>query len=138
MKRQIFLYTFFILIIGPASQAHEGHDHEGPISIPAPKGGIIKSLEGTSVEVVSRGKEIKMYLYDKETKPQSTSGFLVAAKVELPRTKKQEAITLTAKDTFYEATYDAKGLHRYTLLISIKDLKTGHDDKLSFTIEPKK
>lgn len=129
---------FFVLVVGQASQAHEGHDHEGTVSIPAPKGGVIKSLENSYIEVVSRGKHIKIYLYNKETKPQSTSGFRVSAKVELPRTKKQESVTLTAKDTFYEATYDAKGIHRYTLLISIKDPKTGHDDKLSFTIEPKK
>lgn len=117
--------------------AHEGHDHDAPKKILAPKGGVMKSLEETHVEVVSKGKNIQIFLYDYEMKAKPVTGFVVSAKAEMPRTKKQEEIVLTAKESSYEASYDAKGSHRYTLMLAIKDPKTGHDDKLNFTIEPK-
>lgn len=127
-----------ITLISPLSWAHEGHDHDGPPTIQAPKGGIIKSLELTHVEVVSKGNNIKIYLYDKNLKLKDLTGFIVSAKAEFPRTKKQEEINLTLKGTHYEASFDAKGAHRYTLMLGIKDPKTGHNDKLNYVIEPKK
>lgn len=118
--------------------AHEGHDHDSPRVALAPKGGVIKSLEQTSVEVVTKGKELFIYFYDHDMKPQTAADYVVKAKAELPRTKKQEQISLTPKDTWFEASFDAKGSHRYTLVLTIKDPKTGHDGQLKYTIEPKK
>ncbi|MBK9323508.1 MAG: hypothetical protein IPM97_11305 [Bdellovibrionaceae bacterium] len=138
MKRQPFLFMLLLLLVGPTSQAHEGHDHDGPAAIQAPKGGVIKSLKKSFIEVVSKGKNIKIYIYDSEIKPKSTSGFKLSAKAVLPRTKKQEPLVLTAQDTFYEASYDAKGLHRYTLELLVKDPESDGDNKLSFTIESKR
>jgi hypothetical protein len=132
------ILPLLIMFMSLNSHAHGGEDHDAPIKQKAPKGGIIKSLENTLVEVVSRGQDVKIYLYDKALKPKSVEGFLTSAVAEIPRTKKQEQMTLTPKDNFYEIIYDAKNLHRYTLILSIKDPSTGHDDKLKFTIEPKK
>ena len=118
--------------------AHEGHDHDAPTKVSAPKGGTIKQLENTYVEVVSKQKDIKVYLYDKELKPKKTTDFKITLKAEIPRTKKVEPITFTTTETLFEATYDAKNLHRYTLLIEIVDPATGHTDQLKFIIEPRK
>lgn len=142
MTKNIFLA---ILVIGfssftstEKSFAHGGEDHDTPMTMNAPKGGVVKALEKTNVEVVSKGKDIFIYLYDKAMKPKSVSGFVVSAKAEIPRSKKQDDIKLTPKETSFDASYDAKGIHRYTLLVVIKDPGTGHDDKLKYTIEPKK
>jgi hypothetical protein len=132
------ILPLLVLLLSLKSYAHGGEDHDAPIKQKAPKGGIIKSLENTFIEVVSRGQDIKIYLYDKSLKPKSVNGFTVSALAEMPRTKKQEQLSLKANENFYEIFYDAKNLHRYTLLLSIKDPSTGHDDKLKFTIEPKK
>lgn len=123
---------------GLGVNAHEGHDHDAPKNIQAPKGGVIKAMEETMVEVVTKGKDLKIYLYDKDLKPQEVAAFKVRAQAELPRGKKTENVVLSAKGTFYEATYDAKGSHRYTLVLFVTDPKENHEDKLSFTIEPKR
>ncbi|MGE0763699.1 MAG: hypothetical protein AB7N80_10515 [Bdellovibrionales bacterium] len=131
-------FLALVLIKAVAAAAHEGHDHDAPTLLKAPKGGVIKSLEKTNVEVVSRGKNLKIYLYDKEKRQQKTSRYNVRAQAQLPRTEKLEEIPLSTTDEHFEATFDAKGMHRYTLILTVKDGQTGHDDRLTFTIEPKK
>ena len=120
------------------SFAHEGHDHDAPTTLKAPKGGIIKALDEARVEVVSKGKNIKVYVYDKEGKPALASRFKIEAKTLLPRAKKEEAFPLQAKENFFESDYDAKGMHRYTLKLNVTDSNTGRTDLLTFTIEPRK
>lgn len=132
---KVLLLALFVSI---SAYAHEGHDHDAPTSIKAPKGGVIKSLEETRVEVVSKGKDLKVFLYDKDMKPKATKGFSVKATAELPRSKKTEEVKFEAKDSSFEGSYDAKGTHRYTLKLAVTDPGTGHNDTLSFTIEPRK
>ena len=132
------ILAILLLLTASLSYAHEGHDHDAPKNIQAPKGGVIKSLEETMVEVVVKGKEVKIYLYDTDLKPQDIAAYKVSAQAELPKAKKKEPVGLTAKGTHFEAAFDAKGAHRYTLILSVVDPKTGHDDSLSFTIEPRK
>lgn len=126
------------LLLCTTALAHEGHDHDAPKNVQAPKGGVIKGMEETLVEVVSKGKDLKIYFYDKDLKPQEVATYKVRAQAELPRGKKVEPVTLTAKGTFIEASYDAKGAHRYTLTLFVTDPKEGHEDKLNFTIEPRR
>lgn len=138
---QIALITLALSFTALQSFAHEGHDHDAPKSVKANKGGVVRSLEETNVEVVSKGNKIEIYLFNKnesESKPLDVAPFTLTAKAEMPRTKKTEDIALKPMGNFFEATFDAKGAHRYTLLLSVKDPKTGHDDKLKFTIEPRK
>lgn len=137
LKRKISI-TLAALFLSLASVAHEGHDHDAPKNLKAPKGGIIKSLEETHVELVAKGSNLKLYLYDKEMKPQSVKGVQISAKAELPRSKKTEDIALVGQDNFYEGTFDAKGAHRYTLILAVTDSKIGHEDKIKFTVEPRK
>lgn len=137
MKKSVLLLTSLILTNPPQSWSHGGHDHDAPVMVAAPKGGVIKSLEKTNVEVVSKGNTVSVYVYDKEMKPKNTTGFVVSAKAEMPRTKKLEDIPLVAKEKGFEGNFDAKGSHRYTFKLEIKDPATGHLDKMNFTIEPK-
>ncbi len=127
-----------VLIIAMASFvfAHEGHDHDTPAKVRAPKGGIIKSVENVHIEVVSRGKNIKVYIYDHDMKPQNIETFRVSAKVQFPRSKKEEELVLANKKNFFEADFDAKGAHRYTLVLTVMDPKEGHNDVLNYTVEP--
>lgn len=137
----MFKVSLILCLVAHQVFAHEGHDHDAPTSVKALKGGIVKSLEETNVEVVSKGDSIRIYLFDKkasEPKPLDVRPFTLTAKAEMPRTKKTEEIILKPMGNFFEATFDAKGIHRYTLLLSVNDPKTGHDDKLKFTIEPRK
>lgn len=126
--------TFF----ASAALSHEGHNHDAPKGVTPQKGGIIKSLEQSYVEVVSRGQNVKIYFYDKELKQQDASTYTVTAKAKKPRVKQAETVNLKSGKEFLEATYDAKGVHRYTLELDIKDPKEAHSDKIDFVVEPRK
>jgi len=137
MKKNI-LTLAVILSFGLGVHSHEGHDHNGPVGVQAPKGGIIKGNEDTYVEVVNRGKDLKVYLYNKDLKPVDPKIYNVVAKVQLPKVKKTEDLVLTLKDNVLEATYDAKKSHRYTLILSLKSPGEDQADTIKYTIEPKK
>lgn len=127
-----FILSFFIAI-SSIGFAHEGHDH-GPGSIEAPKGGVIRNLETVVLELLAKGSEIKIYTYDKELKPQKVSQFPASATITKPK-KKPEAVTLQDQGEYWLVKYDAKGEHRYTLTLDIK--QGGHQDKMKWVIEPK-
>lgn len=128
-----------LLIATSAAFSHEGHDHEAPQMVSAPNGGIVKSLEKTFVEAVSRGQQVSIYLYDKEMKPKDVSNFELSATAQFPKNKiKEKPVVFVKKDFHFDATFDAQGSHRYTLKIQIKDPATGHNDRMSFVIEPQK
>ncbi len=135
MKRLIYIFAF---TAGLCAFAHEGHDHNAPGTVQAPKGGVIKTLEKTHVELVTKGSDLKVYLYEKDLKPKALKGFLLTATADLPRTKKPEPIVFITKDDHFEGVFDGKGAHRYTLNLTVVDPATGHRDKLNFTVEPKK
>lgn len=128
----------FLAFSSTALMAHEGKDHDAPTTIKAPKGGVVKSLDASRVEVVAKGKSIKIYLYDRDMKPAAPGEFNVVAQAELPRSKKVEEIKLEPKDSFFEGSYDAKGVHRYKLKLEVTHSKTSQTDKLTFNVEPRK
>lgn len=132
------LISLTVALLSLTAFSHEGHDHGTPKGVKAPKGGIIKALEQTMVEVVNKGNSIKIYLYDNELKPQDAAQYSISAAAQKPRIKKQDEITLTTTGNMLEATYDAQGIHRYTLILKLKDPKEEHADTLKFVIEPKK
>lgn len=134
MKNLIFA---LVVCFSVSALAHEGH-HDAPGMVQAPKGGVIKSLEESHVEVVAKGSEVKVYLYSKDLKPADASRFKIKLFTELPRAKKKETIEFKSNGNVLEARFDAKGAHRYTLIIHISDSATGHDDVLKFTVEPRK
>lgn len=139
MKGPTMKTLIFTLALGVATTAwaHEGH-HDSPGMVQAPKGGVIKSLEESHVEVVTKGNDIKVYLYSKDLKPADATRFKVKLFTEIPRTKKKESLSFKVQGNLLEANFDAKGIHRYTLIVNINDSVTGHDDNLKFTVEPRK
>lgn len=137
MKHLLFLTALTLLPLH-AALAHQGHDHDAPTTLKAPKAGVIKTLDEASVEVVSKGKDIKVYVYDKELKPAEATRFQIVATAELPRGKAEEPVKLEPKGKLFEGSFDAKGSHRYTLKLAVTDTATKRTDKLTFTIEPRK
>ncbi len=135
MKLLFVLSGMFLATMG---FAHEGHNHDAPTTIKPMKGGVVKALDEAKIEVVSKGKNVKIFVFDKEMKPASSARFTIVAKTLLPRAKKEEDLALVAKDSFFEAEYDAKGSHRYTLKLSITDANTKRTDQMTFNIEPRK
>ena len=115
-----------------------GHGVHDSGNVKSQKGGIIRSLETIHVEFVSIGNKIQVYIFskDKKPKPLATKDYPATAKVILPRGGAEKKIELTAKADYWEAEYDAKGIHRYTFEFYIE--QGGHKDKLKFTVEPKK
>lgn len=136
--RENSMKVFFVVLMMLGGQvfAHEGHD--GPVAVQAPKGGVIKATDDAYFEVLSKGKDLRIYAYDKDLKPADPAKFQVTAQAQPPRGKKAEKVTLTAKDGYYQADYDAKGVHRYTLILTVKDGHEDHGHTLNFTVEPRK
>lgn len=118
--------------------AHGGDDHDGPAAVQAPKGGMIKALEEAFVEVVNTKEDLKIYIYDKDMKPAKVALYKVSAQSEVPRTKKKQPLTLQDQGNHFEAHFDSKGLHRYTLVLKLTQPTAPHEDTLNFTIEPRK
>lgn len=133
------LSTLIVLLVtATVATAHEGHDHDAPVSVQAPKGGIIRKLEKHYIEVVSKAQDIKIYLYTEDLKPAEIKGFKVFAKAQLPRKKNQESVSLKSENGLLQGSFDAKGAHRYTLLLSVAEPGDTHQNTLKFNIEPKK
>lgn len=134
---KIILALVFTLT-GLSLMAHNGHDHDAPVSLQAPKGGLIRKLEAHFIEVVAKGNDIKIYLYSKDLKAVEPKGFKVFAKAQLPKKKTQESLSLKTEDGVMSTIFDAKGAHRFTLLLTITEPNDSHQNTLKFNIEPKK
>lgn len=122
------------LIVAPLAFSHEGHDH-GPGQVEAPKGGVIRSLESVHLELLTKGNTVFIYAYDENMKPDDVKKYPVSATVTLPK-KKAHALALMEKGDHWEAEFDAKGAHRYSIELSIR--QAGHEDKVRYTVEPKR
>ena len=133
MKQIFFILT--VMMSFQFASAHGVHDSGG---VKPQKGGVIQSLETIHVEFVNIGKEIFIYVFNKDNppKPLDTKDYPVSAKVILPRKGGEEKVNLEAKESHWVAKYDPKGLHRYTFELTIE--QGGHTDHLKFTVEPKK
>lgn len=116
-------------------RAHGNHDSG---AIKPMMGGVLKSLETVHLELVQIGNEIRVYVYSTEStpKPLSAKDFPASAKAILPRGKGSENVPLKVMKDHWLANYDGKGIHRYNFEFHIK--QGGHEDKITFTIEPKK
>ncbi len=128
------LFFSLLATISLTAWAHEGHDY-GPGSVQLFKGGIIRSLETVNLELVTQGKDIKIYIYDTKLKAADVTKYPVSLTVTLPK-KKAEALQLTPQGDHWLTSFDAKNAHRFDLVLAIK--QGGHDDKVKWTVEPKR
>ncbi len=122
-----------LLTFSTSSFSHEGE--HGPSAVQAPKGGVMRSLETVHLEMLTKGQSVQIYLYDANLKPADVSKYPITATVTLPK-KKSEPLKLESKGDHWLANFDAKGAHRYSLELNI--VQGGHNDKINFTVEPKK
>ncbi|MEY4632226.1 MAG: hypothetical protein RIQ81_2346 [Pseudomonadota bacterium] len=132
------LLILTLSVFASPTRAHNGVDHDAPTTVKAPKGGIIKSLDDSKVEVVSKGSSIKIYVYGNDLKPIPATTLKIDATAVMPRSKKSEVVSLSMAENMFEGSYDAKGAHRYTLRLSVTELKSNRTEILTFTIEPRK
>lgn len=133
-----------LALIGLALKAgaHEGHDH-GPGNVPLQKGGIMRSLETVHLELVYKDKSIEIYPFENQTgskgatklNPADPNRFPVSAVVELPKAKAQ-TVELKPAGDHWAVSFDPKGAHRFTFILAIQ--QGGHNDKVKWTVEPKK
>lgn len=140
MKNRITIFASIcaLSLATIVAHAHEG-DHDAPGMVQAPKGGEIKSIEDAYIEVLSQKGEVKIFFYQKDLKPiTDLKKFTVSAEAQLPRTKIMTPLTLKESGGSFTTTFDAKGAHRYTLVLKVKDSAHGHEDRLKFTIEPRR
>lgn len=124
------LFTI-VLLFSLQGFAHEG-DH-GPSTVAAPKGGVIRTLETVHLELVTQGKDIRIFLYDHDMKSADPKKYPITATVTLPR-KKPSPLSLEAKTDHWFVHFDPKNAHRFDIEISIA--QGGHMDKVKWTIEP--
>lgn len=132
------IFASILILFSFNLEAHKGHDHDAPVGIQAPLGGIIKKLDESHVEVTSAAGAVQIHFYDKELKPRSPAGFKVKATAQLPRSKKTEKVDLRFNSQHIEVIFDAKKSHRYILKLLVTDSLTGHEDRLTFNIETRK
>ncbi len=118
----------------PAAMAHEGHEH-GPSAVQAPKGGVMRSLETVHLELVAKGKNLKIYPYALNLQSAAASKFTISLSAALPK-KKAAPLKFDVKGDHWESSFEAKGAHRFTLELTIE--QGGHSDKVTWVVEPKK
>lgn len=134
----LFAISIAFFFSSPLVQAHDG-DHSAPGMIEAPRGGEIKAIENVYIEVLAKGSEVKIYLYTKDLKPVTdVKPFTLSTEAQLPRGKTSQALPLHENGGVYSTTFDAKGAHRFNLILKIRDSRQKHDDRLVFTIEPRR
>lgn len=125
-------YILGLITLSCISFAHDDH---GPSPVQAPKGGIIRSLETIHLELLTEDKLTQIYVYDHHLKPSQTKLYPVSATVTLPK-KKAVPLKLTDAGDHWIGHIDAQKAHRYTLELAIK--QGGHNDKVTWVVEPKK
>lgn len=133
MKTLRTILAAAVLVISTTVLASPDHDHGAPTFQP-PKGGILKSTHMAHFELVKSANSVSLYAYNKEGKALPTKGLKVSADLELPR-QKPTPVSLTDKETHWEATIDSKSAHRYSLKVKIDDGK--EKDNVKFTVENK-
>lgn len=138
-------FTSIVLctLLSTVTFAHEGHDHDAPSTFQPKKGGIVKSTESINVEAVTKDNSVELYFFDNEGNIKPKDSFEVSAESQLPKTKKKSKVNLeevknAEQFSHYAITGGPKKVHRYSLILKIKDKHEDHSDRITFNIEPKK
>lgn len=132
MKTKILTLLALSVAMPLVSFAHEGHP-SAKGDVPAPNGGLIQPADEKYLEVLVLQNKLTIYAYDIDVKPVATSSLKLEATTQLPRATAQP-LALTAKANHWEATFDPKGAHRYTLNLTMSH--DGHSHTNSFVLEP--
>lgn len=141
IKIVVFVGLFLGVFTAFSVNAGEGHDHDhdhGSSSMmPAQKGGVVKAYDEGFLEMVAKGKTIKVYFFNKDFTPMDLKTTKVSAKAIFPRKKGEESLKGAVKDNVFEADYENAKFHRYELEMKFELQGHGHPDTLHFTVEKK-
>lgn len=147
------LSAVFALFFSASVNAHIG-EHEAPVSMAAPHGGVMKKAGEVMVEVVAQARQASVYIYDLKLAPRDLTSVKVTASVIKPKSKAGKQIPvkipvensvkiplqISSQNNVHFLTCDfgeqSAGLHRFTLRLAVDDPKTGHAGHVDFTIEP--
>ena len=138
MKRsKRLLFVMGIVAIAARGFAGDGHDHshDAPGVKAKITGAQIKGNETLFVEVLYQDKNIKFYPFTKEQVPMALSTAKFSASLELPKKKDLQPLALIPHNDHFMAAFDAKGLHRFTVVLKTED---GHSDIFKYTFETRK
>ncbi|MBL7687450.1 MAG: hypothetical protein JNJ49_05405 [Bdellovibrionaceae bacterium] len=135
MKMSILMVV--LVMVSTLAQAHVG-EHDAPVVVSAPQGGMLKNFGELMVEAVVQDKTARLYVYDLKLKPRDLAGIKVSASVVKPKSKVELRLPLQNKGGHLVCDFstEAKGLHRFTLRVAIDDPKTKHVGHVDFTVEP--
>lgn len=123
------------LLLNISALAHEGHDHEVPGNVQAPRGGMIKTGHEKYIESVVKPGLVEIYVYDHDLKPLDVKTLTeFSADILYPRAKKAETAKLEVENEHWVVRLGDKKVHRLTL--NIHDAKG--KEKTIFVIEPKR
>lgn len=117
--KKVFLLSVLGLGIPMPLLGHDGHSHEASAQT-APHGGSLRDAGEIKGEVVIKGDEITLYIYDKHLKPLTLDKAELSGEVQFPK-EKAKPITLKKKGEVFVA--NVKGIskvHRYDLHINVE------------------
>lgn len=126
-----------LVMLSALAQAHIG-EHDAPVVVSAPQGGMLKNFGELMVEAVVQDKTARLYVYDLKLKPRDLAGIKISASAVKPKSKTEIRLPLQSKGGFFVCDFAAaaKGLHRFTLRVAIDDPMTNHVGHVDFTVEP--
>ena len=129
----------FTLGAGVQSWAHEGHNAPG--SVQAQHGGTVKATKSFYIELVQEGNTLKLYPMGHDFKPVPLKEVQIEATAQLPKAKAKTSVKFSehavddATQSHYMGSFDAKGAHRYTLVVTAQ--YRGKKEAVTFQVEPK-
>lgn len=127
---RIYLFLIIGIFTGRVLEAHEGHSHG---SLSAPHGGAVYDGKRAGLELIQEGKKIKLYPVDGNWKLIPIANVEASAQIEFPK-KKAEAISLIREKDHFSVEVDAKGAHRYQLVVTLS--LGAHKENLKIQVEP--
>jgi len=113
----VFILSLFSIL---SLHAHVGHDHS-PGRKDAPQGGIVKESPSYHFELVSRNKDIMIYVYDIDMKPiEDLKKISYKASAQLPRQDKTD-VAFEIMGNHFHGKFDKGAAHRYTFFLNVVD-----------------
>lgn len=125
------VFTLAVMIASPIL-AHEGHA-DAPGSVVPPHGGKIQATSELYLEFVKSGDVVKIFPMSHDLKPVPTSEITLSIQLELPRQKVKQPVSPETQSDSWSAKIDAKGAHRFTLIVASK--RKNKSETVKFTAE---
>ncbi len=117
--KKVFLTAMLSFTIPSSLLAHDGHSHEASAQT-APHGGNLRDAGEVRGEVVIKGDEITLYVYDKHMKPITLEKGELAGVVQFPKEKSKPIVLKKKGEVFVTTVKGISKVHRYDLHIDVE------------------